>query len=133
MNEHHLGAVSEDQVSDSTVGQCDAHQVLTLQRQNLQEQKHLSISIILTEDTQYAAVKGEMCKIWPGIKHCTFKDNINSPSHVHPGSMELPSGNYLGCTSSETQIDRSQISTVHGPNIHGPRSCLPCCEKALGR
>lgn len=36
MNEHHLGAVFEDQVSNSTVGQCDAHQVLTLQRQNLQ-------------------------------------------------------------------------------------------------
>lgn len=36
MNEHHLGAVFEDQISNSTVGQCDAHQVLTLQRQNLQ-------------------------------------------------------------------------------------------------
>lgn len=35
MDENHLGAVFEDQVSDSTVGQCDTHQVLTLQRQNL--------------------------------------------------------------------------------------------------
>lgn len=35
VDEDHLGAVFEDQVSDSTVGQRDAHQVLTLQSQNL--------------------------------------------------------------------------------------------------
>lgn len=69
MNEHHLGAVFEDQVSDSTVGQCDAHQVLTLQRQNLQEQKHLNMSTILTKDAKFILVKA----------------NVSSPSHVHPG------------------------------------------------
>lgn len=69
MNEHHLGAVFEDQVSDSTVGQSDAHQVLTLQRQNLHKQKQLSMSITLTKDIQYT----------------TFKANVDSTSRVHPG------------------------------------------------
>lgn len=46
MNEHHFGAVFKDQVSDSTVGQSDSHQVLALQRQNLYKQNHLSTSLI---------------------------------------------------------------------------------------
>lgn len=44
MDEDHLGAVFEDQVSDSTVGQCDAHQVLTLQSQNLHKSKDPSLT-----------------------------------------------------------------------------------------
>lgn len=48
VNEHHFGAVFKDQVSDSTVGQSDSHQVLALQRQNLYKQNHLSTSLIKT-------------------------------------------------------------------------------------
>lgn len=45
MDEHHFGAVFKDQVGDPTVGQSDSHQVLTLQRQNLDKQKYLSMSV----------------------------------------------------------------------------------------
>lgn len=61
MNEHHLGAVFQDQVSNSTVGQCDAHQVLTLQRQNLHKQTHFSMSI--TKDTQYTTVTSHFAEV----------------------------------------------------------------------
>lgn len=69
MNEHHLGAVFEDQVSDPTVGQSDAHQVLTLQRQNLHKQKHQHVNYNRHGSPQYRAQL--------------------IPSHVHPDQMEL--------------------------------------------
>lgn len=64
VNEHHFGAVFKDQVSDSTVGQSDSHQVLALQRQNLYKQNHLSTSLIKTH-----------CRtIWPNFNQKGTKD-----------------------------------------------------------
>lgn len=76
VDEDHLGAVFEDQVGDSTVGQCDAHQVLTLQSQNLHRPKDPGLSRGATRakqrqrkelQTQEQQRKQDDCAINPGF------------------------------------------------------------------
>lgn len=57
VDEDHLGAVFEDQVGDSTVGQRDAHQVLTLQSQNLHRPEEPG-SLTWSHNSKAKAAKG---------------------------------------------------------------------------